>query len=94
MLPHFSDRGLSATAYIEGTHMDRNGTWDSDVKILTLAQMLNTNYITTLRSILPILCVYLDFDFSSFLGKIPPLRFCRSTDEHTISSIKYMNKTV
>ena len=37
MLPHFSDRCLSATAYIEGTHMDRNGTWGSDVEILTLA---------------------------------------------------------
>ena len=42
MLPHFSDRGLSATAYIEGTHMDRNGMWGSDVEILTLAHMLNT----------------------------------------------------
>ena len=42
MLPHFSDRGLSATAYIEGTDMDRNGTWGSDVEILTLAHMLNT----------------------------------------------------
>ena len=42
MLPHFSDRGLSATAYIEGTYMDRNGTWGSDVEILTLARMLNT----------------------------------------------------
>ena len=27
MLPHFSDRGLSATAYIEGTDMDINGMW-------------------------------------------------------------------
>ena len=35
MLPHFSDRGLSATAYIEGTDIDRNGTWGSDVEILT-----------------------------------------------------------
>ena len=43
MLPHFSDRGLSATAYIENTDMDRNGTWGSDVEILTLAHnMLNT----------------------------------------------------
>ena len=42
MLPHFSDRGLSATAYIEGTHMDRNRTWGSDVEILTKAHMLNT----------------------------------------------------
>ena len=42
MLPHFSDRGLSATAYIEGTDMDRNGTWGSDVEILTLAHVLNT----------------------------------------------------
>ena len=42
MLPHFSDQGLSATAYIEHTHMDRNGTWGSDVEIWTLAHMLNT----------------------------------------------------
>ena len=42
MLPHFGDRGLSATAYIGGTHMDRNGTWGSDIEILTLAHMLNT----------------------------------------------------
>ena len=43
ILPHFSDRGLSATAYIEGTAMHRNGgTWGSDVEILTLAHMLNT----------------------------------------------------
>ena len=42
MLPHFNDRGLNATAYIEGTYMDRNGTWGSDVEILILVHMLNT----------------------------------------------------
>ena len=42
ILPHFSDQGLSSTAYIEGSCIDRNGTWGSDVEILTLAHMLNT----------------------------------------------------
>ena len=42
MLPHFSARYLSATAYIEGTRMDRNRTWGSDVEISTLAHMLST----------------------------------------------------
>ena len=39
MLPHFSHWYPSATEYIEGTHMDRNGTWGSDIEI---AHMLNT----------------------------------------------------
>ena len=59
MLPHFSDRGLSATAYIEGTHMDRNGTWGSDVDILTLAHMLNT-------------CVYV-YDIAVGIGMDPTM---------------------
>ena len=42
MLPHFSHQYPSATEYIEGTHMDRNGTCGRDIEILTLAHVLNT----------------------------------------------------
>ena len=49
MLPHFSHRYPSATEYVEGTNMDKNGTRGSDIEILTLAHniMLNTGMYTT-----------------------------------------------
>ena len=40
MLNHISTEYSSAIEYIRGTNMDRNGTWGSDIEILTLAHML------------------------------------------------------
>ena len=34
MLPHFSMSYSSVTKYINGTNMDRNGTWGTDIEVI------------------------------------------------------------
>ena len=43
MISHMDLQYSSALEYIRETNMDMDGTWATDIEILTLAHMLNTN---------------------------------------------------
>ena len=40
---HISGEYSSVVEYIRGTNMDRNGTWDTDIELITASHMLNTS---------------------------------------------------
>ena len=42
---HISGEYSSAIEYIRGTNMDRNGTWGTDIELITASHMLNTSLI-------------------------------------------------
>ena len=39
---HISREYSSVMEYIRGTNTDRNGTWDTDIELITASHMLNT----------------------------------------------------
>ena len=40
---HISGQYTSVVEYIRGTNMDRNGTWGTDIELITASHMLNTS---------------------------------------------------
>jgi hypothetical protein len=40
---HNSGQYFSIVEYIRGTNMDRNGTWGTDIELITASHMLNTS---------------------------------------------------
>ena len=44
---HISGEYSSVVKYIRGTNMDRNGTWGTDIELMTASHMLNTSLSMT-----------------------------------------------